>query len=175
MKDVEYRLADGSLPVGPDELFGLFDELGIVVGTVEHEPIWTVAESLERWGELSGAHTKNLLLSTKKGRLVLYSCRASQAVNLKALAAALAASRFSFASPERLMEVLGVRPGAVSPLALINDHGRLVEMIVEHALLGEEPLNFHPLANTMTTSITSGDLVRFLEAIDHPPVLVDLD
>jgi Ala-tRNA(Pro) deacylase len=95
-------------------------------------------------------------------------------VDLKALADGLGAPRFSFGSPELLYEALGVRPGSVTPYAVINDTARQVAVVLQRAMLEHDPLNYHPLENTRTTAIAPGDRVRFLEATGHSPRLVDI-
>ena len=66
----------------------------------------------------------------------------------------------------------GVEPGAVTPFAAINDTGRRVSVVLDAAMMAHETLNYHPLDNTMTTSIARDGLVTFLEATGHPPRIV---
>lgn len=171
----EARLADGTAPTTPEALFERLAELGIETRTVDHEPLFTVEQSKALRGQLPGGHTKNLFLRNKKGRMWLVTCLEDRPVDLKALAAALDGGRFSFGSAERLMANLGVTPGAVTPFAVINDSGGAVQMVLDKALLELDPLNFHPLDNARTTAIAPGDLLRFLEAVGHPPLILDLD
>ncbi len=170
----EHLLADGSVPATPDELFARLEELGIDVRTVRHPAVFTVEESKAHRGELEGGHTKNLLLRNKKGAMWLVVCREDLVVDLKSLAQRLGAGRFSFASSERLMKHLGVIPGAVTPFAVINDHGGHVQVVLERKALKKEPLNFHPLDNAMTTAISRDGLLKFLYAAEHSPELIDL-
>ncbi|MFZ0492929.1 MAG: prolyl-tRNA synthetase associated domain-containing protein, partial [Acidimicrobiia bacterium] len=125
-------------------------------------------------GELPGGHSKNLFLRTKKGAMWLIVAREDRQIDLKELATRLGSDRFSFGSPERLMGALGVIPGAVTPFAVINDTDRRVQVVLDRGLIEADPLNFHPLDNTMTTAITSNDLLRFLEATGHAPIVIDL-
>ncbi|MFQ5466970.1 MAG: YbaK/EbsC family protein, partial [Kiloniellaceae bacterium] len=85
------------------------------------------------------------------------------------------AGRFSFGSAQRLMTYLGVPPGAVTPFAIVNDQERRVRVVLDTALLDRAPVNCHPLVNHMTTAIAPDDLVRFLEAEGHPPLMLDMD
>ena len=84
-----------------------------------------------------------------------------------------ARGRLSFGSPELLEEVWGVRPGAVSPFGAINDPEGRVTVILDPHLVTNELVNFHPLVNTMTTTISSADLIAFLRATGHDPLLID--
>jgi len=174
MTTIEPVLADGSAPATPDDLFARLDELGIRTRTIQHVAVFTVEESKAHRGELDGGHTKNLFLRNKKGKMWLVVCPEDLGVDLRALGEKLGAGRFSFASPERLMRYLGVIPGAVTPFGVINDTGGHVKIAIDRAALEEEPLHFHPLDNAMTTAISADDLLRFLEAVDHVPELVDL-
>ncbi|MDE1173583.1 MAG: prolyl-tRNA synthetase associated domain-containing protein [Parvibaculaceae bacterium] len=157
----------------PEALFAFIESLGIEVQTIGHPPVHTVEEALPHWEKLKGAHTKNLFLKDPKGGLWLVSLPAEQKTDLKALAKAVGAKRFSFASAELLEEALGVRQGSVSAFALINDRAdKRVRFALDEALAGADRVTFHPLVNTMTSSIASGDLMRFLAATGHEPVIV---
>lgn len=101
-----------------------------------------------------------------------------RALDLKLVARALAAPRFSFGSAALLYEVLGVRPGSVTPFALANDTAHRVTVVLDRAMLAtpaHDPLNYHPLENDRTTAIAPADLLRFIAACGHRPHLVDLD
>jgi Ala-tRNA(Pro) deacylase len=96
-------------------------------------------------------------------------------IELKSLHRLLEASgRFSFGSADLLRAALGVEPGAVTPFAAMNDSERRVTVVLDAAMMRHEMLNYHPLVNTMTTSIARTELVRFLEATEHPPQIVAL-
>ena len=169
------RLAGGAAPATPAALFARLEKLGIRVTTHHHPPVFTVDEAREMRGDIPGGRSKNLFLRDKKGRMTLFSAPADQAVDLHRLAELIGArGRLSFGSDERLMKYLGVLPGAVSPFAVINDVGGTVQVVLERQLLEAEPLNFHPLDNTMTTTIGRDDLLRFLDAASHPARIVRL-
>ncbi|TFH50036.1 MAG: prolyl-tRNA synthetase associated domain-containing protein [Lysobacterales bacterium] len=171
---IEQQLADGSSPLTSGELLLLLESLDIAHRTLEHAPVYTVAESRGLRGDFPGGHTKNLFLRNKKGRMWLVTCREDREIDLKALADRLGAGRFSFASAERLMRYLGVVPGAVTPFAVINDRDGVVHVVLDAGLLEHDPVNFHPLDNAMTTAISANGLLRFLEHADHAPEIVDL-
>jgi Ala-tRNA(Pro) deacylase len=157
----------------PEDLFATLDRLGIPHRTVTHAPLFTVEQSQALRGQIPGGHTKNLFLRDKKGALYLVSAEEDAAIELKSLHRLLAASgRFSFGSADLMRETLGIEPGAVTPFAAMNDHDRRVTVILDAALMEHGTVNFHPLLNTMTTSIGRDDLVRFLAATGHPPRIV---
>jgi Ala-tRNA(Pro) deacylase len=168
------RLADGSHPATSDALLARLGKLGIETRTYAHAAVFTVEEAQRVRGDLPGGHTKNLFVRDKRGTMWLLCCEADQSVDLRTLASRLGASgRLSFGSTERLMRYLGVRPGAVSPFAVINDHGQQVRVVLDPAVLGAEPINMHPLDNTRTTAIAAAGLLTFLDAEGHPPTFLD--
>ena len=163
-----------ALPLTPQQLFARFDELGIAHRTYTHPPVFTVEEAKELRGTLPGGHCKSLFLKDKKAGLWLVVALEECRVDLKRLADALGAPRFSFGSADLLYEVLGVRPGSVTPFAAINDGAHQVTVILQSAMLDQDPLNYHPLENDRTTAVAPGDLVRFLEACGHAPRIVEI-
>ncbi|MEZ5865105.1 MAG: prolyl-tRNA synthetase associated domain-containing protein [Geminicoccaceae bacterium] len=163
------------MPMTRLELFACLDGLDIAHATVEHPPVFTVEQAQEHTHHLPGGHTKNLFLEDKAGGLWLVTCLDEQPVRVNALARLLGAPRFSFGKPERLMEALGVEPGSVTALALVNDTARRVRPVLDTKLVAHELVNCHPLANTATTTLRAADLLRFMEALGFAPRLVDLD
>jgi Ala-tRNA(Pro) deacylase len=158
------------MPASPDELFAYLDSLSIAHQTVSHPPVFTVEEAQALRGQVAGEHTKNLFLRDKKGVLFLVAAAEDAAIELKSLHRLLGASgRFSFGSAELLRETLGVEPGTVTPFAAINDQAGRVTVILDAAMMAHEVLNFHPLANTKTTTISREGLLKFLHATGHPP------
>jgi Ala-tRNA(Pro) deacylase len=166
-------LADGTEPARPDDLFARLAELGIEIETISHPPVFTVEEAKALRGEIQGCHTKNLFLRNKKGTTMwLVVCPEDRAIDMKGLGATIGGGRLSFGSADRLMKYLGVIPGAVTPLAIINDRERRVRVVIDRDLLDASVLNFHPLDNAMTTAIRPDDFVRFLDAEHHSPNII---
>jgi Ala-tRNA(Pro) deacylase len=156
-------------PATPDDLFAFLDRLGIAHQTVWHAPVFTVEESRALHDRVHGVHSKNLFLRDKKGALYLVVAGEDAVIELKSLHRVLGASgRFSFGAAEAMRETLGVEPGSVTPFAAINDTAGRVTVILDAAMMAHEVLNFHPLTNTGTTTISRDGLVRFLEATGHP-------
>jgi Ala-tRNA(Pro) deacylase len=161
------------MPATPDDLFAFLDRLGIAHTTITHPPIVTVREARGQRGSLAGGHTKNLFLKDKKGALYLVIALEDAGIELNSLHRRIGArGRFSFASGDLLRETLGVEPGAVTPFGAINDTGGRVTIVLDSAMLGFETLNYHPLRNTMTTSIARDDLLKFLAATNHRPLII---
>ena len=158
------------MPQTPDQLFAALDALGIQYKTAKHPPLFTVEQSRTLRGQIPGGHTKNLFLRDKKNALYLVVAEENAAIDLKGLHRRLGASgRFSFGSSDLLREVWGVAPGAVTPFGAINDSEGRVTVVLDAAMMEHAVLNYHPLDNTMTTSIAREDLIKFLEWTGHPP------
>jgi len=158
------------MPATPVDLFTLLDRQGIAYKTVHHPPLFTVEQSRALRGTIPGGHTKNLFLKDKKGALFLVVALEDATIELKGLHRRLGASgRFSFGTADLLREVLGVEPGAVTPFAAMNDTEGRVSVVLDAAMMTHPTLNYHPLDNSMTTSIGRDDLVRFLEVTGHSP------
>lgn len=161
------------MPATPQDLFARFDALGIAHSTVEHPALYTVEDSQRLRGAIPGAHVKNLFVKDKKGRLFLLVAEEEAVVDLKKVHELIGAQgRVSFVSGEKMEEVWGVKPGAVTPFGAINDIAGLVTVVLEAGLMRDPLLNAHPLVNTMTTAISRDDLVKFLEAERHAPQIV---
>ena len=161
-------------PLTPEELFVRLDALGITHRTYSHPPVFTVAEATALRGSLPGGHCKSLFLKDKKGGFWLAVMLEERRVDLKKLASQLGAPRFSFGGAADLYTVLGVRPGSVTPFALVNDVGRRVTLVLDAEMLEHDPLNYHPLANDRTTAVAPADLLRFIAAAGHVPRIIDL-
>ncbi|HSP26071.1 MAG TPA: prolyl-tRNA synthetase associated domain-containing protein [Saliniramus sp.] len=159
----------------PEDLLARLAALGIESGTVEHVAVFTVAESKFIKESIPGGHTKNLFLKDKKGRIFLVTAQSEAQIDLKRLHETIGASgRVSFGSAELLGEVLGVEPGSVTPLALVNDVEGRVSFVLDETLTSYDVINVHPLVNTMTTSIAARDLLAFLRETGHEPRVLAL-
>ena len=158
------------MPASPDELFAFLDRLGIAHKTMTHPPLFTVEQSQALRGSIAGGHTKNLFVKDKKDKVFLLVAPEDAAIELKSMHRLLGASgRFSFGSADLMRQLLGVEPGSVTPFGAINDKDARVNVVLDAAMMKHEILNYHPLVNTMTTSIASVDLVKFLQATGHEP------
>jgi Ala-tRNA(Pro) deacylase len=160
--------------VTSDELLAELSRLGIPTTTVSHPPLRTVEDSKRLRGDLAGGHIKNLFLRDKRQRFWLVVALEDSLVDLKALARELGVGRFSFANEQQLDDLLGIAPGAVSPLAVINDRGGAVTVVIDAAVMDKNPINLHPLRNDCTTVIAPRDLLRFLEQCGHAPRIMVL-
>lgn len=160
-------------PKTREELFRFLDELGIKHATKDHPPVYTVAESVSLRDEIPGGHTKNLFVKDKKDQFFLLTVEENAAVDLKTVHTLIGgASKVSFGKPEKLMEYLGVEPGSVTAFGAINDAGHNVTFVLDADLMKNDIINCHPLSNDATTSIARDDLIRFMEATGHTPLVL---
>ncbi|OIQ87047.1 prolyl-tRNA editing protein ProX [mine drainage metagenome] len=163
------------MPHRPEDLLARLDRLGIAHKTTRHAAAFTVAEGNAVWSGIAGVHCKNLFLKDAKGRLWLVVAPGERRIDLKRLPAKIGAARLSFGAPALLQEVLGVSPGSVTPFALINDPGHHVTVVLDRWMMEQPLLNYHPLVNTATTTLSSDDFRRFLADCGHEVHVVSLD
>lgn len=139
----------------------------------KHMAVFTSEQARELIGPLPGASAKNLFLRDKKGkRHFLLTVDDTKNINLKSLSVSQGISGLSLASPERLMKYLGVTPGAVSIMSLVNDTESQVEVLIDECLWSADALQCHPLVNTATLVIPIDGIKAFLAATNHSPKLV---
>jgi len=148
--------------------------LGIAWTRYEHVPVFTVEEAAVVNATQPGGHTKNLFLKDKKGGLWLVVLRDDFGLDLNGLSKQIGAPRFSFGSGELLIATLGVPPGSVTPFALINDPEHKVRVVLDEEMLGQEPLNYHPLRNDRTIAVAAADLLKLNADCGHAPQIVRL-
>ena len=158
------------------QLFARLADLGIAAPTLPYPAHATVEEGKTLRGRMAGTFTKNLLVKDKKGRHFLLSIHEDRQVDLKTLHRRVGGKgQLGFASAERVQEFLGVAPGALTPLGLMNDATRAVTPVIDAGLMGAAQLNFHPLVNTESTGLAPGDLIGFIRSCGHEPLIVDFD
>ena len=168
-----------SLPISSDTLLETLKEWSISYKLFEHVPLRTVEDSKKVEGifistENGGGHVKNLYLRDKKKRNILLVAEQDQAIDLKKLSKNLNFSNLSFGSPERLMQNLGVRPGAVTPLSMINGVNNNVSLFMDKALRNKTVIYVHPLVNDRTIEMTIENLEKFFSKIDVNFEWIDL-
>jgi Ala-tRNA(Pro) deacylase len=159
-----------------ERLFKRLSELGIAVTPAAPYPAHkTVEEGKALRGQMAGTFTKNILLQDKKGRLFIVVAREDRAIDLKTLHGRIGASgRVRFASPEQMRSVLGVAPGALTPLAIINDSDSLVTVVIDADLMAAEQLNFHPMVQTQSVGLSPADLSAFIRSCGRIPHVVNV-
>ena len=136
---------------------------GIRYDVCEHPPLRTVFESKKLRGKIKGVHTKNLFLKNKKNNFFLFSCQESTIVDLKQLKKVLGLGNISFARDLYLKDMLGVKPGSVTPFGLINDQNNEIKFFLDKKILYHKKVNFHPLVNTSNVSIDTKDFLLLMK------------
>jgi len=163
---------DASTSASTDLLL-LLDRNKLPYDIVEHEPVFTIADALAATPEIGGIKTKNVFLRDAKGtRHFLVIVPHDVRLDLAALAQTLGASKLSMGSPDRLARHLGVTPGAVSVLALVNDRDRAVELVVDERVWQADRVQAHPLRNTATLAMERAVLAAFLALTGHAPKVI---
>ncbi|MEQ9695330.1 prolyl-tRNA synthetase associated domain-containing protein [Shimia sp. SDUM112013] len=169
-----------TLPVSSDALLDQLRALGLTFTYHEHIPLRTVdeAKGVER-GLVEDGETpfrvKNLYLRDKKKRNYLVTLEQDREIDLKALGARLGVGNLSFGSADRLMENLGIRPGAVSPLAMVTGQEKGVRFFMDAAARDADRIYMHPLVNDRTIGMTPVDLMTFFDRIGVAPEWLALD
>ena len=170
---------EDGLPVSSDELIKKLDAWGINYKHYDHEPLSTVAESKriqERFLNASqgGGHIKNLYLRDHRKKNILLVAEQDRRIDLKELRDSLGAGRLSFGSSDRLMENLGVRPGAVSPFSMITGVKKNVSLFLDIELKSCVKIYAHPLVNNRTLELSIKDLELFFEKVGAIPNWINL-
>ena len=163
-----------SLPTSPETLMSTLTSLNISYTAHTHPPLRTVEDAKAFRGDMQGTHIKNLYLRDRKKRNFLLVVEEDKSIDLKALPGLIGSDRLSFGSADRLLEMLGVRPGAVSPFTLINDPNHHVQLVLDADLADQPSLFAHPLVNDMTLGVSGADLIRFFAYTGHNPKLLSL-
>jgi len=161
---------EDTLPLSSDALLAQLDAWGLTYRLHTHIPLRTVedAKGVEDQFLVPGESTlrlKNLYLRDKKKRNYLVTLEQSREIDLKALGAELGVGSLSFGSADRLFQNLGIRPGAVSPLAMINGVQNNVRFFMDAAAQQADVINMHPLVNDRTVAMARGDMMAFFAQI----------
>jgi len=158
------------------DVYTLLDSLDIRYERYDHAPVFTCDEADAAVPNHAAVQTKNLFLRDKRGRrhfLLVTTCE--KAVDIKRFADQIDADHLSFGSPERLAKYLGVTPGSVTVLGLMNDTAGAVELYVDAEVWAARSWRCHPLINSVTLVITRLDIEKFLAKTGHAPRVLQLE
>ena len=144
------------------DILELISGKGVHFQIHNHKALFTVEDSENFRGEIGGSHTKNLFLKNKKNNFFLFTVSENTKVDLKKFSKSIEAKNLSFANENYLDKYLGIKPGSVSPYALLNDTDNIVNFYLDEVLYESETVNFHPLVNTMTISVKTNDFINFM-------------
>jgi Ala-tRNA(Pro) deacylase len=158
-----------------NQLLSFLERQGIEHATHDHPAVFTVGEGEEIKARIPGAHTKNLFLKDAKDQLWLISAEGHARIDLKRLHPVIGSARLSFGNPALMEATLGVTPGSVTAFGLINDKDRKVRFVLDRTLAEAAYVNFHPLTNTATTTVSAEGFRKFLALLDIRPLVVDFE
>lgn len=153
-----------------------FETRGHTARLVRHAATPRAADGRAARATLTGAQSKSLLVADKASRLVLVMARSDIRTDLKGIGRALQCQgRLSFAPPDSMREALGVGPGHLSPLTLINDiKGQVTDVIVDQGLLTGGLIWCHPLHNEASVGLEGAGLFEFIRAHGVEPMVLDV-
>ena len=154
------------LPTSPESLYKLLKILKIEFKIFEHPPLFTVDEAKKHRKNMHGFHIKNLFLRDKKKKNYLVIAHEDSLIDLNLLTERIKSSRLSFGSKERLFEELGVFPGAVTPLSVVNNTKKDINIFLDVKMLGQSTIFCHPLVNDKTISLSYNSLLTFFDYLE---------
>ena len=142
----------------------------------EHPAVWNMEEASTLSLPYPEADAKNLFVRDDKRRnYYLITVKGGKRVDLKSIRRDQQTRPLSFASADELGDILGLIPGAVTPLGLLNDGERRVTLLLDRAFLDAPGLiGVHPNDNTATVWLRTKDLIRLAEDHGNPVRLAEL-
>ena len=164
-----------SLPTSPESLYQLLEDLKIEFRIFKHSPFFTVDEAKKHRQGMNGFHVKNLFLRDKKKKSFLVVAHEDRMIDLTQLTGRIRSSRLSFGSKERLFEELGVLPGAVTPLSVINNKKKNINIFLDAEMSGKDTIFCHPLVNDRTISLSHQNLLTYFDYLGLSFETVDLN
>lgn len=142
----------------------------------EHPAVFTVAESSVHCANIPGLHCKNLFLyDGENNQFYLVVMPANKRLDIKHLQGKLGVKKLRFGNPEKLKELLGLDPGSVSPLGLINDTQNTVFLIVAKEVWDSEIVGFHPNINTATIEIQKEQFHKLIYSFNNERRILELE
>lgn len=156
--------------------YDLLDSLGICYQRTDHEATDTMEECNAVDEVLGVVICKNLFLSNKNGtRFYLLMMPGDKPFRTKEVSHQIGSTRLSFAPEEDMLRLLGLKPGSVSIMGLMNDRDNEVQLLIDEDVLKDEYLGCHPCVNTSSLKIRTDDITgRFLPAVKHDFITVRL-
>lgn len=160
---------------GQQQVYDYLASCGIAFDYYEHLEAPTIEIASQFYRGEGTVLCKNLFFRNHKGNkhyLVIMDARHN--MDIHDIEHKLHQGKLSFASPERMMKYLGVRPGSVSLFTLVNDVNHEVILFVDNQLLQAEKVSFHPNDNTASLVISKDDMLKFIERIGNKYEFLDL-
>ena len=157
------------------KVLDVLENAGIRYRMVSHDPVYTIEEMERLHLDADVLIAKNLFLRDARGkRHFLVVLAKDKVVDLKVLRRRRGTSALSFASEDRLKRLLGLEKGAVTPLGILNDEARAVEVLFDSDLAGLPALGVHPNRNTATVFLPLADLESLIRSHGNAVSFVDI-
>ena len=154
--------------IGQARVYEYLESLGIRYDYYEHPEAPTIEIASHFYRGEGTTLCKNLFFRNHKGnKHYLVIMDSSRMMDIHAMEKVLHQGKLSFASPERMMRYLGVKPGSVSLFNLVNDENHEVKLFVDRHLTEVEKVSFHPNDNRASLVISSEDMMRFIEKVGN--------
>lgn len=145
------------------------------VFTVEDIPIVTAINGTVTTSPIPQAHFKTLFLrNNKNNTFYLVSVTNEKRVDLKALSDTLQCGRFSFGKAEKLLELLHLTPGSVTPFGLLFDKENKIIFVLDEDAFKYPTVSFHPMRNDMTITLTPQDFLNCMQAMEHQAHIINI-
>lgn len=160
---------------GQQQVYDYLKRLGIEFDYYEHPEAPTIEIASQFYRGEGTVLCKNLFFRNHKGNkhyLVIMDARHS--MDIHDIEHQLHQGKLSFASPERMMRYLGVKPGSVSLFTLVNDTNHEVILFVDKKLMDAPKVSFHPNDNTASLVISNSDMLKFIKSTGNQYEILDL-
>ena len=145
------------------ETYDLLRSRGIWLEITEHKAVYNMAELADVALPYPSADAKNLFVrDDKKRNYYLITVRGDKRVDLKKFREEHGTRPLSFASENDLMNLLGLIPGAVTPLGILNDSEKKVKFFLDEELVNDGLIGVHPNDNTATVWLKTTDLIDII-------------
>lgn len=145
------------------EVYEFLQAKGVTYEVTEHKAVYNMDELAEVELPYPEADAKNLFVrDDKKSSYYLITVRGSKRVDLQEFRKSYGTRRLSFASAEDLERLLGLFPGSVTPLGLLNNTEKNVKLFLDSDFADDDLIGVHPNENTATVWLKAGDLVRLI-------------
>lgn len=158
-----------------EAVYDKLDELSISYTRVDHDHADTMEDCLLIESTLGARICKNLFLCNRQQtQFYLLMMHGDKPFKTKYLSAQLGCARLSFADAGHMAEYLHTTPGSVSALELMFDAEGKVQLVIDKPLLDDEYISAHPGLSGSTLRLTREDMLEFVRACGHEPVIVEL-
>lgn len=144
------------------EIYQYLTDRGISFEATEHPAVYNMEQLEAITLPHPEAEAKNLFIrDDKKRNYYLITVPGDKRVDLKVFQQQQGLRKLSFASSDDLMSILGLIPGAVTPLGLLNDEAHRVQLYLDTSF-ENRLIAIHPNDNTATLCLQTNDLLRIL-------------